>query len=352
MKPNVRGIFLCLLHLGAILAFNLDASGARDFSVTISGAEMSSSNRVYRFNFSSNAGWTYPVETSTNMVNWTLLTNIVGTGGVLRVEDQPDAAAEKRFYHVGIVPKQPTPISDMVFIAPATFTMGSADTEPGRDAREGPLTVVTISRGYWIGKYEVAQTEYVAVTGANNSLFIYDGRLPVDWVNWNQATNFCHKLTARESAAGRLPDGYRYRLPTEAEWEYACRAGKKTPVSVGDGNSLSSAQANFDGAFPYGSGAKGPFLNQTTIVGVYAPNAWGLYDMHGNVWEWCQDIYDVYPGGAVTDPKGAATGTMRVLRGGGMSSVGQGCRSAKRDPRSPTYSTVGMGFRVVLARDP
>jgi formylglycine-generating enzyme required for sulfatase activity len=110
-------------------------------------------------------------------------------------------------------------------------------------------------------------------------------------------------------------------------------------------------QANFDGTFPYGGAPSGPYVGSTKVGGSYQPNAWGLYDMHGNVWEWCQDWYGSYPGGHVTDPKGPATGTAHVLRGGGLTSVGQACRSAKRDSRPATYAHPIQGFRVVLARD-
>jgi formylglycine-generating enzyme required for sulfatase activity len=208
-----------------------------------------------------------------------------------------------------------------------------------------------LTRGYWIGKYEVTQGEYEAVMGSNPSLFHYNPTLPVDFVSWTSATNYCYKLTARERAAGKLPRGYVYRLPTEAEWEYACRAGTTTPFGVGDGISLSSTEANFDGTFPYGGAPSGRNLNQTIFVGIYAPNAWGLHDMHGNVWEWCQDWYGSYPGGAVTDPTGPETGTARVLRGGGYTSVGRGCRSAKRDSRSTSYANSIQGFRIVLAAE-
>ena len=351
-RSKLRYILACAIWIAIVVAGQPVAADADTF-VTLREPALSLSNGVYRFTFASQVGRVYPIETSSNGRDWALLTNLVGKGGPMWVEDWTASNIQRRFYHIGIAtkPPAPTPVTNMVFIEPGTFTIGSPDSESGRDAREGPQTVVTISRGYWIGKYELTQNEFVAVMGVNSSFFLYDGRLPVDFVNWNQATNYCHELTERESAAGRLPTGYRYRLPTEVEWEYACRAGRTTPISVGDGNNLSSSQANFDGGFPYGSGATGPYLNRTTIVGLYAPNAWGLYDMHGNVWEWCHNTYESYPGGFATDPGVTESGPQRVLRGGGFTSVGKSCRSAKRDPRSPTYSTVGQGFRVVLVRD-
>ena len=151
---------------------------------------------------------------------------------------------------------------------------------------------------------------------------------------WEEAVEFCHKLSARpqEQAAGRS-----YRLPTEAEWEYACReAGAlKTPFHFGA--KLGSEQANFDGNCPYGGADKGPWLHRTTPVGSYKPNAFGLFDMHGNVWEWCQDWYDdnYYSQSPRQDPQGPQNGSYRVLRGGSWFNDGCGCRSAIRDKDSP-----------------
>ena len=323
------------------------AAADSDAGVWLRGEKMSPEG-FNQFFFEANVGQTYQISVSFDLVNWALLTNVIGGGGPLWVEDQDALKFQRRFYHVGL---PPTPVPNMVFIPPGTFTMGSPEPEAGRDSNEGPQTVVTLSQGFWIGKYEVKQLEYIAVTGTNYSFWNFDTRLPLDAQSWFRATNYCYLLTVQERTAGRLPAGYNYRLPTEAEWEYACRAGTTTPFGIGDGTNLSSTQANFDGNFPYGGAASGQYLNQTTFGGIHPPNAWGLYDMHGNVWEWCQDWYGPYPGGRVTDPKGPATGSARVLRGGGYTSPGQGCRSAKRDSRAPTYSHPIQGFRVVLAKD-
>jgi len=346
LRTKLACVLRCALIFSVATSTALAASASNN-GVLLLGQQMSS-NRNYRFFFEANAGQTYPIEVSLDLVRWTPLTNVVGGGGPLWVQDDDASNSQQRFYHLGI---HPTPGTNMVFIGPGTFTMGSPSSEVGHGSNEGPETVVTLSQGFWIGKYEVTQEEYVAVIGPSLFQFHFP-TLPVDFESWSTATNYCQKLTERETAAGRIPAGYVYRLPTEAEWEYACRAGTTTPFGVGDRTGLSSTQANFDGGFPSGAAAKGPFLNRTTIGGAYAANAWGLYDMHGNVWEWCQDLYGPYPGGNVTDPKGSATGSTRVLRGGGYTSVGNGCRSAKRDNRAPTYKNVGQGFRVVLARDP
>jgi len=237
----------------------------------------------------------------------------------------------------------------LVWIKPGAFTMGSPATEPDRNTNEGPQMLVTISRGFWMSKYETTQAEYLAVTGANPSLFKGEAQRPVEQVAWSDATNYCAKLTVRERAAGRLPAGYAYRLPTEAEWEYCCRAGTTTATAFG--NSLSSTQANFDGNFPYGGAAQGPNLKTTTLVGSYAPNAWGLYDMHGNVYEWCLDWDDSYPGGSVSDPQGPASGADRILRGGCWYSYGIYCRAANRGDYWPGHGNGDVGFRPVLAPD-
>lgn len=320
------------------------AAGAGGDGVWLEGETMSSN--TFQFSFAANAGQTYPIAVSVDLVHWSLLTNVVGQGGPLWFADQEAPSVPQRFYQI---PVPITPVTNLVYIQPGTFTMGSPESEAGRSTNEGPQTEVTISRGFWIGKYEVTEEECVAVMGTNVSFFQWSPQLPCEWMSWEMATNYCYELTERERAGGRLPVGYAYRLPTEAEWEYACRAGTATPFGLGDGTSLSSYQANFDGTFPYGGAPLGPYFDGTTIVGSYGPNAWGLYDMHGNVWEWCQDWYGPYPGGKVTDPKGPASGSAHVLRGGGWTSPGKACRSAERDSDSPTFQNYNNGFRVVLS---
>ena len=341
----LAGALQVALFFAAAASSLLPAEAAED-GVLLRGEKMTSEG--FQFFFGAAAGQTYPVASSTDLLHWTALTNLSGPGGLLSVVDPDAPDFPQRFFRIGAIP---TPITNMVYLPPGTFTMGSPAAETGHETNEAPRTVVTLSRGFWIAKYEVTQAEYTSLMGSNIALFAYDLRLPVDFATWFHATNYCQRLTETERAAGRLPAGYSYRLPTEAEWEYACRAGRTSPFGVGDGTSLSSTQANFDGGFPYGGAAAGPYLSTTAFGGTYPPNDWGLYDMHGNLWEWCQDWYGPYPAGAVTDPKGPATGTTRVLRGGGYTSIGRGCRAAKRDHRSPTYAHTIQGFRVVLAQD-
>jgi formylglycine-generating enzyme required for sulfatase activity len=228
-----------------------------------------------------------------------------------------------------------------VWINPGAFTMGSPTDEADRKANEGPQTQVTLSQGFWMSKYETTQAEYRLVMGTDPSYGKGDAKLPVETVSWDDATDYCDKLTARERDAGRLPAGYEYRLPTEAEWEYGCRAGTTTRFSHGDDSGYTQLG---DYAWYYANSG-----NTTHPVGVKKPNAWGLYDMHGNVWEWCGDFYSEYPGGSTTDPRGPNTGTNRVFRGGGWGANGGACRAAFRVSSWPGNRGNGIGFRPVLA---
>jgi formylglycine-generating enzyme required for sulfatase activity len=166
-------------------------------------------------------------------------------------------------------------------------------------------------------------------------------RYPVEGVSWEEAKEFCRKLSSlgAEQSAGRF-----YRLPTEAEWEYACRSGTATPFHFG--TTLNGHEANFYGHYPYGTETKGPFLGRPTTVASYGANAFGLYDMHGNVCEWCSDWYGEYSAGDATDPTGAETGSYRVHRGGSWLVYAGFCRSAYRDRSEPVYRGHDLGFRV------
>ena len=227
----------------------------------------------------------------------------------------------------------------MVRIPAGEFTMGSPPTEPqrGSDERQHPVRL----SGYWIGETEVTQALWDAVMGSNPSNFKGCDDCPVESVSWDDAQAFIRKLN---KAAG----GKRFRLPTEAEWEYAARAGTTTAFAFGD--CLSTDQANYNGNYPLTGCPKGRYRQNPTAVKSFTPNAWGLYDMHGNVWEWCQDWYGDYPSGSVTDPKGPSSGSSRVLRGGGWSNDAQYCRSAFRSRYTPGNRSYYLGFR--LARTP
>jgi formylglycine-generating enzyme required for sulfatase activity len=234
---------------------------------------------------------------------------------------------------------------DMIWVPAGTFTMGSPTTEAGRESDREDEHNVSLTKGFYLGKYEVTQAQYEAVIGTNPSEFnaTGNGNRPVEKVTWTEAVAFCTQLTTQEQAAGRLPAGWAYVLPTESQWEYACRAGTTTAYSWGATIASSNANYNWDGGANDGNDFK-----QTRDVGEYAANSWGFFDMHGNVWEWTVDWYQAaYPSGnPVVDPSGPASGSNRVLRGGSWSSGGTHLRSAKRDSSTPGHRGSHIGFRV------
>jgi len=314
---------------------------------------------VARLTLSGDAGSPCTIEYSTNLSSgaaWTALTNCTLFGGSMQVVDSNATPGSFRFYRAEIsVP------AGMAWIPAGTFVMGSPTNEPDRSTNELQHTV-TLTNGYFIGKYLVTQGSYLSLMDTNPSYFSTNGgytqdlSLPVETVSWGDASNYCEALTAQQQASGQLLANWFYRLPSESEWEYACRAGTTNPFYSGGG--LTSTQANFDGEYPYVAGVgtsnnvNGVFLGKTTNVGSYPANPAGLYDMAGNVWEWCQDWYGSYPTGSVINPLGPATGTNRVFRGGALNSIGADCRSAQRDSAAPTERLNTIGFRVVLSPGP
>lgn len=244
----------------------------------------------------------------------------------------------------------------LVLIPKGTFKMGSPVTEATRFEDEEEHEVALTS-DYYLGRFEVTQQEFVKVMGYNESRFQDSPRLPVDGVTWFDAVMFCNKLSELDgcNASYRISDVEKegrsivsadvelipgtagYRLPTEAEWEYACRGGSKTAYSFG--------------ASPQLLGDYGWYKNNSDLrthrVGEKKPNAWGLCDMHGNVWEWCEDWYELYPSTSVTDPSGPESGSYRVFRGGSFNFQAALSRSALRD-RFPPNHCIG-GFRVALS---
>jgi uncharacterized protein (TIGR02996 family) len=240
---------------------------------------------------------------------------------------------------------------EFVLIPAGTYLMGSPDKEPSSDDDEHPQHRVTITRPFYYGVYAVTQEIYQRVTGTNPSGF----RLaagggpshPAENITHDEATNFCRLLSKlpEERCHGRV-----YRLPTEAEWEYAARAGSSSAQPFEFGMALSSRLANFNGSQPYGAAPNGPYLQRTVPVGSYQPNPWGLYDVHGNVWEWCSDWYaeDYYRKSPEEDPPGPDNGERRVLRGGSWLNQGLNCRTAVRDRFSADFRYNDNGLRVVL----
>ena len=246
----------------------------------------------------------------------------------------PDGEQEKEItYHKNTIGME------FVKISAGEFMMGSPGSEAERGSDEGPQHRVQITSPFYIGVHEVAQARYESVMGKNPARSKAASN-PVELVSWDDAVEFCRRLSQQE--------GLTYRLPTEAEWEYACRAGTATPFHTGE--TISTQLANYDGDHTYGSGKKGVDRGETTAVGRFPTNPWGLHDMHGNLWEWCQDFHGdyYYTGSPVQDPRGPANGSGRVLRGGSWASPTNDCRSANRDRHDPSRPDHRIGFRVVM----
>ncbi len=235
----------------------------------------------------------------------------------------------------------------MLFCAclPGSFLIGSPRNEIGRWGEQENQVSACLSQGFWIGKYPVQQGEFEAVMGGNPSRFTSGRdayRRPVDSVTWHEANEFCRRLTAREHLEGRLPRQWEYRLPTEAQWEYACRAGTTTPYCFGQAVGQLPAYAWF--GEPKGRGTTHP-------VGEKRSNRWGIHDMHGNIREWCLDGYkDHLPGGTDPEQKTRVGSALRVVRGGGYCNNAAASRSAARSGRSPEGRFDFVGFRAILAK--
>jgi formylglycine-generating enzyme required for sulfatase activity len=225
---------------------------------------------------------------------------------------------------------------ELTLIQAGTFLMGSPSEEKDRNADE-TLHEVSITRPFYLGVYAVTQEQYIAVMGVNPSTFKEDVKNPADSVSWESAEDFCRQLSFLRGCIARLP--------TEAEWEYACRAGTRTPFSCG--KTLDAANIRFH--LPEEEETNGMVWQQMTRrSGDFPPNAWGLYDMHGNVWEWAADYYGTYPEGPAIDPRGALHGAYRVLRGGSWLNCAKTARSAMRGKTAADTVFSDIGFRVAV----
>ena len=224
---------------------------------------------------------------------------------------------------------------EIVLVKGGEFIMGD-DNSTEKDEKPSHKVVVS---DFKIGKYEVTQKQYTDIMGKNPSDFKGCDNCPVESVNCDDVQEFLEKLNQKT--------GKTYRLPTETEWEYACRAGTTTIFNTG--NDLTTSQANYNGNNPYNNSAKGEYRKRTMIVGSFAPNDWGLYDMHGNVWEWCSDMYDenYYTKQLNDNHKVSSAGYRRVIRGGAWTSDAKDCRAANRDNTSPGNIYFAVGFRLV-----
>ena len=237
---------------------------------------------------------------------------------------------------------------ELVPISSGRFRMGSGN---GRK-NERPDHDVYVSRPFWIGKYEINQKLYRQIMDSNPSFYQGETK-PVANVSWYDASAFCDHLTNRERKAGRLPTEYIYRLPTEAEWEYSCRAGSTQDFNFGDDVTLLYKHANYcdlsnTNRLPWQDKHYDDGYNKPAPVGSFAQNSWGIYDMHGNVWEWCLDYFGPYSSESLIDPCGPKSGFNRILRGGSWYHAPRGCRSSNRDGVDPGSKDKDFGFRVVL----
>ncbi|MDF1816771.1 MAG: formylglycine-generating enzyme family protein, partial [Verrucomicrobiales bacterium] len=344
VKVSIPGEDITLKQPGKPVAAGLDFVrsnlyiGLADGSLVgwnISGRPVGEGREVMEY-FDEKQGWAAFAKNSTEIL--------------LSPEAQPSIRTDVRAaIKVGEFPKDPVLRDkytngigmEMVFLPPGKFQMGSPENKEDRLDDE-VLHEVELTRGFWLGKYEVTQRAWIAVMGENPSSFP-NLNAPVEKVSWNDVTKFCEILTEREWNAGRLPANWQYALPTEAQWEYACRAGTETPFFWG--KTLNGKRANCDGTNPYGTVITGPYIQRTATVGSYQPNPWGLYDMHGNVYEWCLDWYGEYEVGK-PDPQGPVSGENRVMRGGSWFDLAGDCRSALRLRNNPEFSDFDIGFRV------
>ena len=228
------------------------------------------------------------------------------------------------------------------WIEPGTFMMGSPEDELERESwgNDETLHKVTLSEGFWLGATTCTQELWQAVMGDNPSNFKGANR-PVEKVSWDDVQEFLLRINKEISGLGLV-------LPSEAQWEYSCRAGTTTPFFFGD--TISTDQVNYHGNHPYGKGTKGEYREETVKVKALPCNDWGLYQMHGNVEEWCHDWLGDYPQGSVLDPRGSDKGRLRVLRGGSWGSLGRFCRSALRDGFTPVFRAYWLGFRLSRGR--
>ena len=331
-RTFLRGVFLLAAILASFSSSALPLTPARLSLAPASGLTVTGA-----------VGSIYAIQCATSLSQptpWRGLALLQLPSTPYLVPGTAPAATGSRFYRAIAMTQ-----TNLVFIPAGSFTLGSPTNETGRFSDEDPQTAVTFGQGIWMAAYPVTQQQYQSLTGTNPSAFTGDLSRPVEQVSWFDASNYCRLLTQQEFAAGKIPAGFQYRLPTEAEWEYACRAGTTTRFNYGDdpGYLNLTNHAWFTDNSPD---------QATHPVAQKPPNALGLYDMHGNIWEWCQDWYDPYPGGNFTDPQGPVSGVLRVLRGGSWADDAPLCRSACRIADDPSAQFFVYGFRIVLAPIP
>ena len=290
----------------------------------------------------------YQLESSSDLKTWKKIGDVITTITPVLTQEL-DVVETGRYFRLSKItpflntndpPINPNP-QQLVWISPGTFLMGNPAYDSIPDAFASPQTKVILTKGFWIYRFPVTQKQFETLMGTNPSSHKGDPNLPVEMVTWMDAVNYCEKLSSQEKMAGRLPKGYVYRLPTDAEWEFACRAGTSTSYFYGDDPGCTNL-ANYAW---YSANSN----NETHPVGLLAPNPWGLYDMNGNVGQWCLDWFDYnLPGGTVYDPVGPSFGVARVIRPSGYVHPGAYSRSSQRGAWPPGSRSANVGFRPVL----
>ncbi|HWQ92025.1 MAG TPA: DUF4434 domain-containing protein [Clostridia bacterium] len=303
-------------------------------SATVSANEL-------RLTWHSMPGDQFEVQVKTNLSGGSWMpsaTPILVNGAEFTLVEPLQGDAPARWYRVQKLARLTIP-ETMVYIPPGTFRMGTPATDPNKTAFELSPFQVTLTRGFWLGQFEVTQSEYQNLLCTNPASNTADLECPVDKVSWANAMEYCSRLTQQERQALRLPEDYVYRLPTEAEWEYAARAATTNWFSFGDDPQLLPTYAW------YNANSQGA----TRPVGQLQPNPWGIRDIHGNVFEWCWDWIGSAPAQPVTDLRGATNGTHHAIRGGASSYPWVNCRSSWRIGYSAASVAFNVGFRIVLA---
>jgi formylglycine-generating enzyme required for sulfatase activity len=283
----------------------------------------------------------FQAQFTTNLADgaWMLLnTGIVTNDFQFSIVKELAAQQAERFFRIQRLPALRPP-DDMVWIQPGNFSMGTPLNDPNVTPDELSPFEVTLTHGFWMGRYEVTQSEFQNVMCNNPSSYTGNLARPVENVTWHEAMEFCAKLTQQERQAGRLPENHVYRLPSEAEWEYATRAGTTNWFSFGNDSSLLGNYAWFSGNS----------TSSTHPVGQRQSNPWGLDDMYGNVFEWCWDWIGAAPTQPVTDFRGTTNGPYRAIRGGAWSYPWVNCRSSWRIGYAPGVRGSDLGFRIILA---
>lgn len=336
--PTILGFNVYDVSGGVKILMGGTVTGNRTYSKTITGL---ANGRTYEFAVTATdkvkgeSGYAYKVSvTPGKREKLQQIDKLSEKMGKAKEEKQPSETVSKRLFanKLGM---------EFIFIPSGTFIMGISSNEEGKSNSAVPHPV-TLTKGFYLQTTEVTQGQWKELMGSNPSFFKECGNdCPVEQVSWSDVQQFIKRLNRKEGVR-------KYRLPTEAEWEYACRAETRTPFSFG--RCLTTEQANYCGHHPFVGCEKGECHNKPIPVKSLSPNGWGLYDMHGNVWEWCFDRSGKYLSRSVTDPKGPSSGTFRIFRGGGWNSYGRACRSGNRSANEPTKRFANLGFR--LAREP